>query len=226
MHDFGVVPEHGDRFEFLVETQAAGQCRLIGVAQTERGPRGSELARIPAALWREIGARVVRELAQDMREDERDAKKAPTIKTGANRLSALIGRELALLLWTLEEDGAAEQLEAILHGWRELAREERWWLYAKAAAPGQRTGIGWRRGLFHALSEAADSRAESLIAEKKSPPSVDSPRASRPSSPRTARPPPPSNPRDRDQPVVNGKRKRTRMVEDKAICSMIDELNA
>lgn len=167
MHDFGVVPEHGDCFEFLVETKAGGHCRLIGVMQTERGPRSSELAQIPGALWRKIGARVVRELAQDMREEACDAKKAPTIKTGVNRMSALIGRELALLLWTLEEDGAVEQLEAILHGWRELAREERWWLYAKAAAPGQRAGIGWRRGLFHALSEADDSRAESIIAEKK-----------------------------------------------------------
>ena len=180
MHDFGVVPEHGDRFEFLVETKAGAQCRLIGVMQTERGPRSSELAQIPGALWRKIGARVVRELAQDMLEGECDAKKAPTIKTGVNRLSALIGRELALLLWTLEEDGAAEQLEAILHGWRELAREERWWLYAKAAAPGQRTGIGWRRGLFHALSEAAESRVETSPMEKKSPPRAESSRPSRP----------------------------------------------
>lgn len=196
MHDFGVVPEHGDRFEFLVETKAGGQCRLIGVVQTERGPRSNELARIPGALWRKIGARVVRELTQDMREDECDAKKTPTIKTGANRLSALIGRELALLLWTLDEDGAAEQLEAILHGWRELAREERWWLYAKAAAPGQRTGIGWRRGLFHALSEAVGSRVENMAAEKKSPAPADSPRRSSRFSRRPIHPVSPSAPND------------------------------
>ena len=42
--------------------------------------------------------------------------------------------------------------------------------YAKAVAPGQRAGIGWRRALFHALSETPDSRsAEPATTEKKSP---------------------------------------------------------
>jgi len=179
MHDFGVVSEQGDSFEFHIGSAAGATCILVGVLQTERGPRRSELAEIPAALWRKISARVVRELAQDMYDGERSGKKAPTLKTGANRLSPLVGRELALLLWVLSEGGATEQLEAILNGWRELAREERWWLYAKAGSPGQRTGIGWRRGLFHALSEAAESRAVAPTTEKKSPAQAGSPSTSR-----------------------------------------------
>lgn len=176
MHDFGVVAEHGDSFEFYIEAGAGGVCRLITVVQTERGPRRSDLAEIAGVTWRKISVRVVRELAQGMDEPER-TKAAPCVKTGANRLSPLIGRELALLLWALQEQGAEEQLEAILHGWRELAREERWWLYAKAAAPGQQTGTGWRRGLFHALSEAVESRAETAsLAEKKSPQKASKPR--------------------------------------------------
>jgi len=86
---------------------------------------------------------------------------------GGKTLSPLGGRELALLLWALQEDGAPVQLEAILHGWRELAREERWWLYAKAAAHGQHRGAGWRRALFHALSKSTESRAAPPPAEKK-----------------------------------------------------------
>jgi hypothetical protein len=104
-----------------------------------------------------------------MGEEELTGKKLPTLKSGGNRLSPLVGRELALLLWALQEEGSDAQLEAILHGWRELAREERWWLYAKAAAPGQQTGSGWRRALFHALSESAETRAAAPQAEKKSP---------------------------------------------------------
>lgn len=164
-HDFGVVPDQGDRFEFLVAS--SGACRLTRVVQTERGPRRDELTDIPALLWRQISARGVRELALDLHDQERLPKKEPTLKTGLNRLSPLVGRELALLLWVLQEDGAAGQVEAILSGWRELAREERWWLYAKAASPGQRTGSGWRRGLFHALSEATDSGAAAPVQEKK-----------------------------------------------------------
>jgi len=178
VNDFGQVAEHGDSYEFHIDAVAGGVCGLVSVVQTERGPRRTEEAEIPAALWRKIGPRVVRELAEGLGESER-TKAAPKLKTGTNRLSPLVGRELALLLWVLHEEGAAEQLEPILHGWRELAREERWWLYAKAAAPGQRTGTGWRRALFHALSEAAESRVAVSPAEKKSPAQVDSPRSSR-----------------------------------------------
>ena len=145
VHDFGIVAEHSDCFEFCIEGAAGENCRLVAFVQTERGPRRTELVEIAGTTWRKINTRVVRELAQDMGESELVGKKAPSLKTGINRLSPMVGRELALLLWALQEEGAAEQLEAILHGWRELAREERWWLYAKAAAHGQQAGSGWRR---------------------------------------------------------------------------------
>ena len=120
-------------------------------------------------MWRAIYERVVRELIEGMGDTER-LKKIPSLKRGVNHLSPFIGRELAILLWALMEDNDNTHTEAILHGWRELAREERWWFYAKAVAPGQRIGIGWRRALFHALSETPDSRAaEPATTEKKSP---------------------------------------------------------
>jgi hypothetical protein len=153
LHDFGQVAEHGDSFELFVDRAAGATCRMVAVVQTERGPKRTVLAEIPGALWRRIGPRVVRELAQGMGDDERGRAKAPTLKTGGNRLSPLLGRELTLLLWTLQEDGAEAELEAILQGWRELAREERWWLFSKASAPGQRTGLGWRRALFLKLRQ-------------------------------------------------------------------------
>ncbi len=191
LHDFGVVAEHGDSFEFHIHGAAGESCCLVAVVQTERGPRRAEAAEIAGPTWRKISARVVRELAQAMGETEIDGATPPSLKTGANRLSPLIGREIALLLWALQEDGAPEQLEAILHGWRELAREERWWLYAKAAAPGQRVGTGWRRALFHALSESTESRATPQ-AEKKTPAKtirVSSSARTRFSSPLPATPP-------------------------------------
>ena len=167
MHDFGVVDERGDVFEFHYGTGQDALCRLEAVVQTERGPKRIEMAVIPMALWRKVSARAVRELAVGMGETER-IRKAPTMKIGSNRLSPLLGRELAVLLWALMEDGAKEHVEGILHGWRELAREERWWLFIKGAAPGQGTGLGWRRALYHGLSEPADSRtAEDHSAQKK-----------------------------------------------------------
>jgi len=169
IHDFGVVDEKGDFYEFRWADDAFGECRLDGVIQTERGPRRTELAVLPARIWTLVSERTIRELAAGMGETEQ-TKKPPTLKVGINRLSPLIGRELAVLLWALMEAADDGNIEAILHGWRELAREERWWLYTKGAAPGQRTGAGWRLALFHALSETTDSRsAEPVTHEKKKP---------------------------------------------------------
>lgn len=168
IHDFGVVDDKGDFYEFRWSDDAAVECQLDGVIQTERGPRRTELALIPVHVWSLVSERAIRELAVGMGEAER-TKKPPTLKIGINRLSPLIGRELSVLLWALMEVADDGNVEAILHGWRELAREERWWLYAKGAAPGQRTGAGWRLGLFHALSETTDSRSvEPVTQEKKS----------------------------------------------------------
>lgn len=159
-HKFGIVDDNGDFFEFHCEPDETGECRLESIVQTERGPRRTVLAAVPVAAWAVVSARAVRELTAGMGESER-SKKSPTIENGVNQMSPLLGRELAVLLWALMEDGAENSLEAILHGWRELAREERWWLFAKAAVPGQHAGSGWRRALFHALSESADSRSAS-----------------------------------------------------------------
>jgi hypothetical protein len=169
IHDFGVVDEKGDFYEFRWVDDAFGECRLDGVIQTERGPRRTELAVLSAHVWTLVSERTIRELAAGMGETEQ-TKKPPTLKVGINRLSPLIGRELAVLLWALMESDSESNIEAILHGWRELAREERWWLYAKGAAPGQRTGAGWRLALFHALSEMTESSSpESVAYEKKKP---------------------------------------------------------
>jgi hypothetical protein len=170
VHDFGAVDEKGDAFELHYDPGPGGLCCLEAVVQTERGPRRTEVAAIPTALWRRLSVRVVRELAAGMGEAER-TRKGPALKTGVNRLSPLLGRELAVLLWALMEEGAGERMEAIVHGWRELAREERWWLFARGSAPGQAPGIGWRRALFHGLSEPTESRTEAGAGtEKKSPP--------------------------------------------------------
>lgn len=168
IHNFGLVDEQGDAFEFSIDPRERGVCSFVAVLQTERGPRRTEVASIPSAQWKSIAAAAVKELVAEMGDSERD-KKPPTLQAGLNRISPLVGRELGVLLIALMEDGAIDRVDALLHAWRELAREERWWLYAKAAAPGQRTGAGWRKALFHALSETPETRvAPSAEAQKKS----------------------------------------------------------
>lgn len=168
VYDFGRVDEKGDAFEFVIEPPDAGACFFVAVVQTERGPRRTEIARVPAQIWGSVSVAAVKELISEMGVDER-GKRPPTLRVGLNRLSPLVGRELGVLLIALMEEGATDRIDALLHAWRELAREERWWLYAKAAAPGQQRGTGWRRALFHALSETSETRVGPVgEAQKKS----------------------------------------------------------
>ncbi len=168
VHDFGRVDEKGDAFEFMVAPAPTGACVLVAVVQTERGPRRTEIASVPASVWSAVDSAAIKELSSEMGEDERE-KRPPTFRFGINRISPLVGRELGVLLIALMEDGAANRIDALLNAWRELAREERWWLYSKAAAPRQQRGAGWRRALFHALSETSETRAGPTVeAQKKS----------------------------------------------------------
>jgi len=162
IYNFGLVDEKGDAFEFSIDSGKHGSCRLMAVLQTERGPRRTEVACVSSEQWNAVAPAAVRELVAEMGESERE-KKAPTLHVGVNRISPLVGRELGVLLIALMEDGAINRMDALLHAWRELAREERWWLYAKAAAPGQRKGAGWRKALFHALSETSETRVSPAV---------------------------------------------------------------
>lgn len=154
---FGNVDPDGEHGVFSVETGAGASCRLTLVARTERGYPRRELAVVPAAVWRQVAGVVQREILRGMVPEE-TGPKSPAFRTGEQMLSPLVSRELALILWALMEDGEGTHTEALLAGWRQLAREERWWLYARASNPSQRQGHGWRRALYYALTDPADTR--------------------------------------------------------------------
>ena len=161
---FGLVDTEAEHGLFSIDTAAGGMCRLTLVARTERGYPRRELAAIPGAVWKEVASSVLKELLRDM-DPEEQGPNPPSFKAGENALSPLIVRELAVLLWALMEDGEGTHIEALLAGWRQLAREERWWLYARASNPAQRQGQGWRRALYFALTDPADTRTAPRLME-------------------------------------------------------------
>lgn len=67
---------------------------------------------------------------------------------GVNALSRLLGKELLILLWTLEQVSKSSA-STVLRNWKSLMPEERWWLYARTAA----TPKSWKRALRAALGE-------------------------------------------------------------------------
>lgn len=77
-------------------------------------------------------------------------------KTGANPLSRLLGKELVLLAWAIEDADPA-LIPAAIKNWLGLAPEERWWLFTMTnAATGHAIhgrGKGWRKAIRFALTE-------------------------------------------------------------------------
>jgi len=161
---FGIVDQEREHGILSVDSGTRGTCRLTLVAHTERGYPRRELAALPLATWKEIATSVQKELVRGM-DPEESGKKEPRIRAGDQALSPLVLRELAVLFWALMEDGDGTHIDALLSGWRQLAREERWWLYARASNPSQRLGTGWRRALYFALTDPADTRTAPRLLE-------------------------------------------------------------
>ena len=77
-------------------------------------------------------------------------------KKGSNVLDCLLGKELVLLAWAIEDADPA-LIPTAIQNWRGLTPEERWWLYTMTnAATGHATkdkNKGWRKAVRYALTE-------------------------------------------------------------------------
>ena len=85
-------------------------------------------------------------------------------KRGDVPVARLLGKELILLAWAVEDADPA-LIPAAIRNWQGLMPEERWWLYTMtAAATGHALhgrGRGWRKAVRYALTEnpvSADGR--------------------------------------------------------------------
>ncbi|MCX5991390.1 MAG: DUF3780 domain-containing protein [Chloroflexi bacterium] len=87
---------------------------------------------------------------------KREGKRPGRWKAGYNTVSRMLGKELTLLTWALEDADPALIPTAVAN-WRGLTPEERWWLYTMtAAATGSYAdgrGRGWRKAVRFALTE-------------------------------------------------------------------------
>jgi hypothetical protein len=76
-------------------------------------------------------------------------------KVGENRVDRLLGKELCVLAWAIE-DLVPEKIGTAVRNWLTLRPEERWWLFGMTAttvgSPGDR-GRGWRVALRYALGD-------------------------------------------------------------------------
>ena len=80
-------------------------------------------------------------------------------KVGDNPVDRLLGKELCVLAWAVEQMDA-EKIPVAVRNWLALRPEERWWLFGMTAMSTggiADTGKGWRTALKHALGDVAQS---------------------------------------------------------------------
>lgn len=114
---------------------------------------GQVRCRLPRSKWNDIAEVVRAELNARLK---KAGRKPGKWKTGWNPISRMLGKELTLLAWAIEDADPALISTAIAN-WQGLTPEERWWLYTMtAAATGNAvTGRnrGWRKAVRFALTE-------------------------------------------------------------------------
>lgn len=80
-------------------------------------------------------------------------------KTGNNPVDRLLGKELCVLAWAIEQMETAK-IPVAVRNWLALRPEERWWLFgmtAMSTGGALDAGKGWRAALQHALGDVAQS---------------------------------------------------------------------
>ena len=155
--DFGAPDKHGAHV-FRVEIAAARNEPVLivedyGYRGAEGGiPREEERVLLQRATWSAIA-----DIARREFNDRLKTAKVLTGRwhTGTNLVDRLLGKELCVLAWAAET-ASDDQLPVICSKWAALRPEERWWLFAMTVAEGglpEDTQRGWRRALYHALSD-------------------------------------------------------------------------
>jgi hypothetical protein len=157
MVDFGAPTAFGSHL-FRVEIPAARNEQVVivedyGYRGQEGGiPRDEDRVLLKRPIWSGIADIARREFNVRLK-----AAKVLTGRwhTGTNLVDRLLGKELCVLAWAAET-ATNQQIPIICSKWAALRPEERWWLFAMTVAE---AGLpddnqrGWRRALFHALSD-------------------------------------------------------------------------
>lgn len=163
---FGFQPEQSQH-HFLVTVPAGNRSDVLIAEHLTHDPKagpepptlaiGSHNAklrvRLPRSKWNAVADEVRVEFNRRLK---RQGLPTGNWKTGNNAVMRLLGKELTLLAWAVEDADPALTPTAI-RNWLGLAPEERWWLYTMtSAATGdaiQGRGKGWRKAVRFALTE-------------------------------------------------------------------------
>lgn len=111
-------------------------------------------ADIPKIKWDMISKFLEDEFKKRLKLNNINVNKQTRWKTGDNPVDVLLGKEMLLLVWSIE-DCQASVVDIAIKNWLGLDMSERWWLYTmtNASTGGAYDRRGWRKAIKYALSE-------------------------------------------------------------------------
>ena len=162
LHTLGFgVPATSDphHFKVVIPKASAGKVQIIehlGLQSASNDNAVIDRVLLDRPRWTAIRAEVQR--AFNGRLAAYGIKPA-TWKVGDNPVDRLLGKELCVLAWAVEQM-EMEKIPVAVRNWLALRPEERWWLFGMTAMSTGGVmdgGNGWRVALKHALGDVAQS---------------------------------------------------------------------
>lgn len=153
-HGFG-VPNDPLPHQFLVRIPA-GRTDPIEVWEdfgaAAVGTAAQKLCRtaVPRDTWRQVAEGVKSHLNRRLKEKD---LKGSRFGSGDNRIERILGRELCVLTWAIE-DATPEEAAVAFTRWTSHRPEELWWLFQQIDKDGgewDSPKTGWRVAIRHAL---------------------------------------------------------------------------
>lgn len=114
-------------------------------------PKSYSKSKLSFYKWKLIVKSVESEFNKDLKKRKQNFGR---FSIGTNYIERLLGKELMVLIWAIE-NASPEAIPAAISNWLGFSPEERWWLYTitNAATGGLGVNRGWRKALMYALTE-------------------------------------------------------------------------
>lgn len=142
--DWGTEEENRDKI--------SGELSMFDPPEQKIDQRFDRLkCEISKTKWKEIETALRLEFNQRLKDY---GQKAGNWKQGQTPVQRLLGKELTLLCWAIE-DCDVKVIPTAIKNWLGLKAEERWWLYTmtNASTGDANTKYGWRTAIRYALTE-------------------------------------------------------------------------
>ncbi|WP_010510755.1 anti-phage-associated DUF3780 domain-containing protein [Komagataeibacter europaeus] len=154
------VPNEALPHQFLVQIPP-GQTKPVEIWEdfgaAAVGTTAQKLCRVelPRATWRKVADGVKAHLNRRLKEK---SLKASRFATGSNRVERILGREICVLAWAIE-NATQDEASIAFTRWSSYRPEELWWLFQQIDRDGgewDSPKTGWRIAIRHALLRNED----------------------------------------------------------------------